>query len=167
MSEEARVDVTLRQLSLQESMDIAAGVRPLMGWADDFPQRGDHAATRYTSYVTDTDALPWSASWLIVADGLVVGTIGFKGGPVNGELEVGYGVVPSHQRRGVATNALARLLDVVGERGLPITAETAAENIASQRVVTKNGFKETERRTTDQDGELIVWRRELVADSDG
>jgi RimJ/RimL family protein N-acetyltransferase len=157
---EVRAGVSLRQLSLQESMDIAAGVRPLVGWADDFPQRGDHAATRYTSHLRDSDSLPWSASWLIVAEGLVVGTIGFKGAPQNGVLEVGYGVAPSSQGRGVATQALAQLLDVVREHDLLITAETAAWNVASQRVVTKNGFTEIDRRVTDEDGDVIVWRRE-------
>jgi RimJ/RimL family protein N-acetyltransferase len=163
MSEESTVHVTLRQLSLQESMDIAAGVRPVDGWADDFPQRGDVAATRYTSSLTDTEALPWSASWLIVANGLAVGTIGFKGGPLHGVLEVGYGVAPSWQRRGVATSAIAQLLDVVDDHGLPVVAETASSNVASQHVVKNAGFTEVERRMTDQDGELIVWRRDPPA----
>lgn len=157
MREVAFVDVTLRQLSLQESMDIAAGVRPRTGWADDFPQRGDLAATRYTSLQANTDTLPWSASWLILVDGRVAGTIGFKGGPVRGELEVGYGVVPSCQGLGVATKALTQLLDLVQDYG--VTAETAVWNEASQSVVKKTGFTEVARRTTGEDGELIAWRR--------
>jgi RimJ/RimL family protein N-acetyltransferase len=160
MGGDSRASVILRQLTLQESMDIAAGRRPPVGWADDFPQRGDVAATRYTSSRADTERLAWSASWLIVANGLVAGTIGFKGAPRNGELEIGYGVVPSMQRRGAAANALAQLLDVVKDDGLSITAKTAAWNIASQRVVEKAGFTRVERRMTDDDGEVTVWRRE-------
>jgi RimJ/RimL family protein N-acetyltransferase len=154
------VEVVLRQLSLQESMDISAGVRPATGWANDFPQRGDVAATRYTSSLAGTERLPWSASWLIVANGLVAGTIGFKGAPDHGEVEVGYGVVPSLQGRGIATSALTQLLDIVGDHDLRIKAETAAWNVASQQVVLKAGFVEVERRMTNEDGELIVWRRE-------
>jgi RimJ/RimL family protein N-acetyltransferase len=156
MSEDSRIDVALRQLSLQESMDISAGLRPHAGWAEDFPQRGDVAATRYTSSLADTEGLPWSASWLILVDGRVAGTIGFKGAPVNHELEVGYGVVPSLQGRGAATQALGQLLELI--KDYPVTAETASWNVASQRVVQKNGFTEIARRTTLEDGELIVWR---------
>jgi hypothetical protein len=122
MSEEPIVEVALRQLSLQQSMDISAGVRPRAGWADDFPQRGDIAATRYTSSASDTERFPWSASWLIIVNGLVAGT----------------------------------LLELVRE--YPVTAETASWNVASQRVVQKAGFTEFARRTTEEDGELIVWR---------
>src|SRR5271154_1612782 len=154
MSEEPTDDITLRQLSLQESMDISAGLRPSVGWADDFPQRGDVAATRYTSPLADTERLPWSASWLIVVNGLVAGTIGFKGAPRQGELEVGYGVAPSLQGRGAATYSLGQLLTSVQD--YLVTAETASWNVASQRVVQKNGFGEIERRTTEDDGELIV-----------
>ena len=128
MSEEPIVEVALRQLSLQQSMDISAGVRPRAGWADDFPQRGDIAATRYTSSASDTERFPWSASWLIIVNGLVAGTIGFKGAPLRGELEVGYGVVPSLQGRGVATHSLGQLLELVRE--YPVTAETASWNVA-------------------------------------
>ncbi len=161
MSTQSR-GVTLRQLTLQESMNIAAGVRPVVGWTEDFPQRGDIAATRYTSSQLDTAALPWSASWLIIANDLAVGTIGFKGEPRDGELVVGYGVVPSWQRRGVATSALAQLLDLVREYRMAITAETAVENVASQHVVKNLGFTKVDRREN-EDGEVIVWRREPLA----
>jgi RimJ/RimL family protein N-acetyltransferase len=156
MGEESVVEVNLRQLTVQESMDIGAGVRPLVGWADDFPQRGDTAATRYTSFNVGTEIRPWTASWLILVDGLVAGTIGFKGAPRQGDLEVGYGVVPSLQGRGVATQSLAQLLELV--KDFPVIAETASWNVASQRVLEKVGFAELARRMTDEDGELIVWR---------
>jgi RimJ/RimL family protein N-acetyltransferase len=163
MNQEPRDDITLRQLTLQESMDISAGVRPSVGWADDFPQRGDVAATRYTLSTSDTESLPWSASWLIIVNGLVAGTIGFKGAPQHGELEVGYGVVPSLQGRGVATQALGRLLELV--KNYPVIAETAAWNVASQRVVKKMGFTEVARRTTEEDDELVAWRLQRSAKS--
>ena len=134
MREDALVEVTLRQLTVKESMDISAGVRPLVGWVDDFPQRGDIAATRYTSFVADAETEPWSASWLILVDGLVAGTIGFKGGPVKGELEVGYGVAPTRQGLGVATRALSQLLDRV--KDYPVTAVTAAWKNAGRTACT-------------------------------
>ena len=102
---------------------------------------------------------PWSVQWLIIADGVVAGTIGFKGAPVANELEVGYGVVPTFRRRGVASEALRQLLDSVSGRGLAVKAETASWNVGSQHVVTKLGFSEVARRMSATDGELIIWRR--------
>jgi RimJ/RimL family protein N-acetyltransferase len=159
MSEAAATNVSLRQVSVQEAMDISAGVRPPTGWARDFPQEGDVAGMRYASARQTRDIQPWSAPWLIIVDDVVVGTIGFKGDPVVHELEVGYGVVPSCRRRGVATAALSQLLDSVSDQGFLIKAETASWNVGSQHVVKKVGFAEVGRRKSDEDGELIVWRR--------
>jgi RimJ/RimL family protein N-acetyltransferase len=161
MSDEPLAAVVLRQITSKDSMDIAAGVRPSTGWARDFPQPGDVAATRYTSPRLEEESHPWSASWLIIADDVVVGTIGFKGEPVANELEVGYGVAPSARRRGVASEALRQLLDSVAGHGYLIKAETAAWNVGSQHVVQKLGFTEVGRRRSEEDGDLIIWRRTL------
>ncbi|MFY9782431.1 MAG: GNAT family N-acetyltransferase [Acidimicrobiales bacterium] len=159
MGDAPLIEVSIRQVSVQEAMDIGAGVRPRTGWARDFPQEGDVAGMRYASAGPTGEPLPWSAPWLISVDDVVVGTIGFKGEPVAQELEVGYGVVPSCRRRGVATAALGQLLDTVSDHGFVIKAETAAWNVGSQHVVKKLEFIEVGRRRSDEDGELIVWRR--------
>jgi RimJ/RimL family protein N-acetyltransferase len=160
VNDETLVTVSLRAASTLDIKEIGAGTRPATGWARDFPQKGDVAATQYAlSHAADDDE-PWSVQWLIVADGFVVGTIGFKGGPVNNELEVGYGVAPSFRRRGVASEALRQLLRKVHGRGLSVRAETASWNIGSQRVVTALGFSAVGRRVSDADGELIIWRRD-------
>ncbi len=53
---------------------------------------------------------------------------------------IGYAVVPWKQGRGYATAALRAMLDVAWAEGLPYVEITAdADNVASQRVLEKNG----------------------------
>jgi RimJ/RimL family protein N-acetyltransferase len=150
--------VTLRPITPHEASDIAAGNRPLEGWSEDFPGEGDVIAARYTQGES-TVAEPWRSSWLILVDGLASGTVGFKGGPVERRLEVGYGVAPSRRGQGVATAALSQLLAMVDGRDMTIRAETAAWNVASQRVLRRLGFEEITRRDDADDGELLVFER--------
>lgn len=77
------------------------------------------------------------------SSGLVLGGVGFHGPPKGGEVEIGYGIVPSRQGRGYATEAVSTLVslalsmpEVVG-----VVAATDADNVASQRVLEKTGFQ--------------------------
>jgi RimJ/RimL family protein N-acetyltransferase len=102
--------------------------------------------------------------WMIVADGEAVGLCGIKARPSpRGDVEIGYGVAASRRRRGHATAAVAALVEAA--QRLPgvrtIVACTALDNVASQRVLERNGFKRTGRRPDPDDGELIVWRKRL------
>lgn len=148
--------VTLRSMTASEASDITAGNRPAEGWAADFPGEGDIIAARYFRSVS-TAAEPWRASWLILVNGVASGTVGFKGEPVKNQLEVGYGVVPSQRRRGVATSAVAELLAMLAGRGLSVKAETVSANAASQSVLRHLSFREVSRRVDPGEGSLIVW----------
>jgi RimJ/RimL family protein N-acetyltransferase len=152
--------VTLRSMTAFEASDITAGNRPRAGWADDFPGNGDVIAARYFRAVSTHDA-PWRASWLILVNGLVSGTVGFKSEPRERCLEVGYGVVPSERHHGVATAALAQLLAMLEGRGLSVRAETDASNVASQSVLRRLAFEEVARRDDAEGESLIVWERHL------
>ncbi|MGV9561759.1 GNAT family N-acetyltransferase [Streptomyces sp. NPDC003480] len=77
----------------------------------------------------------------VLADGDVVGTAGVYGEP--GEREVTYWIDRAHWGRGIATAALRMLLEEVPER--PLYARTAADNVASGRVLGKCGFEEAAR----------------------
>jgi RimJ/RimL family protein N-acetyltransferase len=153
-------NVSLRQVEVIESRNITEGLRPSIGWADDFPARGDLAAMRMARLPLEPHE-PWSAQWLIVVDDVVSGTIGFKGAPRANEVEIGYGVVPSRQRQGVATAALSQLLALIAGRSLDVCAETATWNEASQLVLRHAGFEQTGRRRDADDSELLVWRRHV------
>jgi RimJ/RimL family protein N-acetyltransferase len=72
----------------------------------------------------------------VVVDGDVVGFVAsFLRGE---ELEVTYWIARSHWGRGIATVALAKLLECVTER--PIHASAASDNVGSLRVLANCGF---------------------------
>jgi len=100
------------------------------------------------------------AAWLIVEDGELIGLCSVARLPEGGEVHIGYGVAPSRQGRGAATRAIADLLAWAGADprvGL-VSAETGADNVASQRVLERNGFVRTGERLDDEDGPLICWQ---------
>lgn len=96
-----------------------------------------------------------------IGSGRMVGSACFKGSPCNGEVEIGYGVADEFAGRGFATAGVALMLQEAFCTGQidAVTAETAIENIASQRVLEKNGFKQTGSRTDAEDGRLKLWKR--------
>ena len=102
-------------------------------------------------------------SWLMVDEGEVVGMCGYKRPPnARGDVEIGYGVAA--ERRGRRYAGQASKLMIEAARGDPrvraLTAETALGNHASQRLLIASGFFKTGRGWDDEEGEMIVWRRE-------
>ncbi len=104
---------------------------------------------------------PWHAPFAFVdaASGRIVGSGGFKGEPREGRVEIGYGVSPDEQRRGHATAAVAGLVAIAF--AFPeireVFAETAAENVPSQRVLEKAGFRKTSEHVSASDGPMFLW----------
>jgi RimJ/RimL family protein N-acetyltransferase len=75
----------------------------------------------------------------IVVDGEVAGTIGSWGDP--DEREITYWIGRSYWGKGIATAALTAFLTVDPTR--PLRARVAYDNVASQRVLEKCGFRVT------------------------
>ena len=102
------------------------------------------------------DDAPWCAYFFIDKQKqLVVGNGGFKGAPQKSVLEIGYEVNYKFYRNGYATEAVAGLLKVAASKKIKaVIAETNFDNIASERVLKKNGFIETKKFRND-DGEHI------------
>jgi RimJ/RimL family protein N-acetyltransferase len=101
------------------------------------------------------------ASWLIVADGEIVGLCSItKAFPTPGTIEIGYGLAQCRRGRGHAAAAVAELLDWA--RSVPsiaaVTANTAVDNLPSQRVLERNGFIRIGGKIDPEDGPLICWR---------
>jgi len=100
------------------------------------------------------------ASWLIVEENEVVGLCSITRPPVNDVLDIGYGIAPSRMGRGIAGRAVGEV--VAWARSSPrvsaLTAETSVANIASQRVLSRNGFVRVGERVDPEEGPLICWR---------
>ena len=116
--------------------------------------------------LTDGIRLVFSpAAWMIVEDGEIVGLIS-PTQPLDAtdrSLRIGYGVAPTRQGRGVATRAVADLATWAGvdDRVHAMTAETSVDNMASQAVLSRNGFLVVGQRVDDEDGPLFCWRLEV------
>ncbi|MER0484157.1 GNAT family N-acetyltransferase [Streptomyces sp. Edi2] len=77
----------------------------------------------------------------VLADGVVAGHAAVFGSP--SEREVTYVVGRSHWGRGIASRALAELIELESAR--PLHAEAAADNTGSLRVLERCGFVATGR----------------------
>jgi len=100
------------------------------------------------------------ASWLIVEQEEVVGLCSIVRPPDEGKIAIGYGIAPSRQDRGFAGRAVGEILAWAraDARVLAVTAETGVDNIASQRVLIRNGFVPVGERVDEEDGELLCWQ---------
>lgn len=137
----------LRPLTAESAQAIVDGKRE-PDWADDYPDTGDLEIARYVagSPALSPEAIDFGIRQVVeIGSGLVVGGIGFFGPPDSGWVEIGYGVVPSRQRRGYASEALAAML--AHAWSFPsvkeVRAGTTDDNPASQGVLTKAGFEYT------------------------
>jgi RimJ/RimL family protein N-acetyltransferase len=72
----------------------------------------------------------------------LVGIVGYKGAPADGTVEVGYGIVAAHQRRGYASEATAALVEraFAHPEVRRVIAETLPALIPSIGVLEKLGF---------------------------
>ena len=108
---------------------------------------------------------PWTLGFAVVHrdDDRVIGSAGFKGAPdEDGVVEIAYGIVPTYERRGLATEAAKALVAFALERVdvTSIRAHTKPENGPSGRVLAKCGFQQVGEVTDQEDG--LVWRWERV-----
>jgi len=75
-------------------------------------------------------------------DGQAIGGLGFHGpADENGSVTIGYGLIPSAQGMGYASEALRALLTFGWAHGITsVEGDTDHDNIASQRVMTAAGM---------------------------
>ena len=104
--------------------------------------------------------VPGSTFWLVTGDGRVVGTSRLRHWLVP-HLEqegghIGYDVRPSERRKGYGTMLLALALDRARDLGLDevlVTCDT--DNLASVRVIEKNGGRLVGQGISDESGKLV------------
>ncbi|MGO9963691.1 MAG: GNAT family N-acetyltransferase [Acidimicrobiales bacterium] len=124
---------------------VARSAGPADAWADDFPFEGDFGAVGgfLRASAERGEQRPFGYYRVTrLADGRAVGGIGFKGQPDGGCVEIGYGLAPSARGHGYATEALVALLAMAAGHGLTrVIADTTPDNIASQRTLSRAGFR--------------------------
>ena len=90
------------------------------------------------------DQWQWYAMWMIdLRDGTHIGDLCFKGLDENGVMEIGYGILEEYQGQGYAAEAVdAAVCWAMLQPGVSrVEAETEPDNLASQRVLEKCGFR--------------------------
>jgi len=124
---------------------VARRAGPADDWADDFPFEGDVGAVGGFLRATAARGEQRPFGYYRItrrSDGRAVGGIGFKGRPDGGCVEIGYGLAPSARGHGYAAEAVIALLSVAADQGLSrVIADTALDNIASQRTLVRSGFR--------------------------
>lgn len=107
---------------------------------------------------------PWLPGFGVVhrESGSVIGSAGFKGAPdASGMVEVGYGIVPSYEGRGYATEVTKLLVAWAFASGQVrvVRAHTLPESNASTRVLGKCGFAFEGEVMEPEDGRVWRWGR--------
>ncbi|WP_404331668.1 GNAT family N-acetyltransferase [Mesobacillus maritimus] len=97
----------------------------------------------------------WEGVIIDRKDHLIVGDMGFKGGPnEEGIIDLGYSIVPSYQGKGYATEMGKAMVEwaLTHSEVKKVVATCNPDNDASIRVLEKTGFKQTM-----QTEESIYW----------
>lgn len=108
---------------------------------------------------------PWRHGFFVVhrERQCVIGSAGFKGPPdSSGMVEIAYGIVPSFEGQGYATEAAMGLVRFALQTSTVrvLRAHTLPEPNASTRVLLKCGFRHTESVVDPEDGPLWRWERD-------
>lgn len=103
----------------------------------------------------------WYAIWVMqLTDGSnrIAGDLCFKGLSQKGCVEIGYGVQPEYEGRGLMTEAVIAMVRwALQQAGVCcVEAETEADNYASQRVLQKAGF--IPNGVMGEEGPRFVWK---------
>ena len=148
-----------------ERFEQLSGVRAAAGLREFFVS-GELSQDFLNALRTLPAADPWRLGFAIIHPGarLVIGSCGFKGPPDSaGMVEIAYGIVPTYQERGYATESAMALIDYArrNDSVTVIRAHTLPTPNASTRVLTKCGFDFLGEVIEPDDG--LVWRWELPA----
>ena len=107
----------------------------------------------------------WSQLFVDTDADELVGFGGYKGPPVDGDVEIGYSIAPSRRERGFATEVARIMIERARAAGCTsVSAHTLAEDNASTRVLRRVGMTRVDELVDPDpspDGEGPTWRWEL------
>ena len=156
MIELTHIDVdNLRRLAAREPVDFG-GVAVSAGA---LPPR--HVAVRALTHLDAGTPALWCMPFLIMprSHDAILGGCTFKTAPVDGRVEIGYGVAPSHRGRGVATAAVTQLLYLAAASGIvrQVIAHVLPGNFASAKVLSRLGFEMGSALVDTDEVEVVRW----------
>jgi len=101
---------------------------------------------------------PWIGYYVKENDEFIA-SVGFKGPPVDGIIEIAYGVFEQYRKQGIGTAICKLLVDLSlkTDPSIKITARTLPENNYSSRVLEKNNFIFAGEINDPEDGEVWEW----------
>lgn len=109
--------------------------------AKDYKELLPYKVERFSMYPEENE---WEGIIIHTDNQVIIGDIGFKGGPdENGEMDVGYSILPEFQGNGYATEMAIAMVRWGLEHPdvKKITASCSDKNHPSIRVLEKAGFK--------------------------
>lgn len=123
-----------------------------------------HVASRSLAQREAGTPALWCLPFLVLSGSraAVLGGCTFKGEPVDGTVEIGYGVAERLRGRGIAVAAVRQLLQIAVGSGIvrEVVAHIVPDNTASTTVVSRLGFS-AQGSLLEPDGETVVrwtWR---------
>jgi RimJ/RimL family protein N-acetyltransferase len=152
---------------LQALIDGDEAFAERFGWTVEPGYLGEEfaAALPHSIEAITTGGTPpewFSHLFVHVHDQAVIGLGGFKGAPDDGVVEIGYGVAPTREGQGYATEAARLLLAKAEAAGVTTAiAHTLAEPNASTAILTKLGFEQTGVAEDPDAGTIWTWERPL------
>ncbi len=101
---------------------------------------------------------PW-IGYYAQLDRDLVGSAGFKGGPVDGVVELAYQTFPAFRNQGIGTRICRNLVQIALEADpeITITARTLPEENFSTKILRKNQFELLGTVLDREDGEVWEW----------
>ncbi len=155
-----KLEIRLMPMASEDLRSLAAS-RPVDAFASaaEGALPPPHVVARALSQLDAGTPAMWCLPLLIVAkrSGDILGGCRFKDAPVNGSVEIGYGVARSARGRGIATSAVGELLKLAAASGIvrEVVAHILPDNIPSSKVVSRLGFSRGS-SIIDPDGETVV-----------
>lgn len=161
----ATLDHLNAELSSVASLEASLGVGIPEGWP---PGEYDSSAMEFfrDRLMSDSSGLGWY-SWYAVlrasdaGPSILIGAGGYLGPPANdGDIEIGYSIVPRFEGQGFATELVRALVDHAFASGTVrrVLAHANPANSSSMRVLEKNGFHMA--GGVNEAG-LVEWTREM------
>jgi ribosomal-protein-alanine N-acetyltransferase len=143
-----------------EAIARLLGVRPPASWPPEHNDVGTREWMR--NLLSKHPGETGYSSWYLIADGELVGILGYTGPPdETGAVEIGYSVVPERHRRGYASAGVGLLVRraFADPRVHAVIAHTLLDGTASQGVLIKAGFNRAGSSVDPEAGEVLRFER--------